>query len=42
MFLITLFLNILAGIKPFVTIYHWDIPQALDDEYGSFLSPRIM
>lgn len=31
-----------AGIKPFVTIYHWDIPQALDDEYGSFLSPRIM
>ncbi|CAE6118707.1 unnamed protein product [Arabidopsis arenosa] len=30
------------GIKPFVTIYHWDIPQALDDEYGSFLSPRII
>ncbi|XP_010493616.1 PREDICTED: beta-glucosidase 31-like [Camelina sativa] len=30
------------GIKPFITIYHWDIPQALDDEYGSFLSPRII
>ncbi|CAN8286475.1 unnamed protein product [Cochlearia groenlandica] len=30
------------GIKPFITIYHWDIPQALEDEYGGFLSPRII
>ncbi|KAK7405711.1 hypothetical protein VNO78_07319 [Psophocarpus tetragonolobus] len=30
------------GIKPFVTIFHWDIPQALEDEYGGFLSPNIV
>ncbi|KAG6630015.1 hypothetical protein CIPAW_14G125400, partial [Carya illinoinensis] len=30
------------GLKPFVTIYHWDIPQALDDEYGGFLSDKVV
>ncbi|XP_027106821.1 beta-glucosidase 12 isoform X1 [Coffea arabica] len=30
------------GIKPFVTIFHWDVPQALEDEYHSFLSPLIV
>ncbi|KAL5056412.1 hypothetical protein RYX36_037094, partial [Vicia faba] len=30
------------GLQPYVTIFHWDVPQALEDEYGSFLSPRIV
>lgn len=32
----------IAGIKPFVTIFHWDLPQALEDAYGGFLSPEIV
>uniref|UniRef100_A0A6V7QWG8 Beta-glucosidase 12-like n=1 Tax=Ananas comosus var. bracteatus TaxID=296719 RepID=A0A6V7QWG8_ANACO len=30
------------GIQPFVTIFHWDSPQALEDQYGGFLSDRIV
>ncbi|XP_042480445.1 beta-glucosidase 12-like isoform X2 [Macadamia integrifolia] len=30
------------GIRPFVTIYHWDCPLALDKEYGGFLSPQVI
>nr|XP_027102880.1 furcatin hydrolase-like [Coffea arabica] len=30
------------GITPFITIFHWDVPQPLEYEYGGFLSPRIV
>ncbi|KAL0908141.1 hypothetical protein M5K25_022615 [Dendrobium thyrsiflorum] len=29
------------GIEPYVTIFHWDLPEALDAEYGGFLSDKI-
>ena len=31
-----------ADIEPFVTIFHWDVPQALEDKYGGFLNCRIV
>jgi len=32
----------LAGLEPYVTLFHWDLPQALEEEYRGFLSPLIM
>ncbi|KAK7815919.1 beta-glucosidase 15, partial [Quercus suber] len=29
------------GLKPFVTLFHWDLPQALEDAYGGFSNPQI-
>ncbi|XP_042399142.1 beta-glucosidase 24-like isoform X1 [Zingiber officinale] len=30
------------GLKPFVTLFHWDSPQFLEDQYGGFLSSHIV
>ncbi|CAI0378580.1 unnamed protein product [Linum tenue] len=32
---------IAQGLTPFVTLFHFDTPQALEDEYGGFLSNKI-
>ncbi|XP_018447385.1 myrosinase MA1-like isoform X2 [Raphanus sativus] len=30
------------GITPFVTLFHWDLPQALQDDYEGFLDSQII
>ncbi|KAL1190874.1 Beta-glucosidase 16 [Cardamine amara subsp. amara] len=30
------------GVKPFVTLFHWDLPEALEDAYGGFLGDEIV
>ncbi|KAJ8638097.1 hypothetical protein MRB53_012364 [Persea americana] len=30
------------GIEPFVTLFHWDSPQTLEDDYNGFLSSNIV
>nr|XP_009413739.1 PREDICTED: beta-glucosidase 18 isoform X1 [Musa acuminata subsp. malaccensis] len=32
---------LIKGIQPFVTLNHFDVPQELEDRYGSWLSPQI-
>ncbi|GAB4856084.1 Beta-glucosidase 12, variant 2 [Ancistrocladus abbreviatus] len=29
-------------IQPFTTLFHWDLPQSLEDVYGGFLSSHIV
>lgn len=31
-----------AGVEPILTIYHWDLPQALQDEYAGWESREII
>ncbi|WCJ18999.1 beta glucosidase 12 [Euphorbia peplus] len=30
------------GVQPVVTLFHWDLPQALESEYKGFLSTKIV
>ncbi len=33
---------IACGVEPILTIYHWDLPQALQDQYGGWESREII
>nr|KAJ0224367.1 hypothetical protein LSAT_V11C100007570 [Lactuca sativa] len=30
------------GITPYITLFHWDTPEALEEEYMGFLNEKIM
>jgi len=29
------------GVQPWATLFHWDLPQALEDQFGGWRSPEI-
>lgn len=31
-----------AKIEPLVTLFHWDLPQALEDKYGGWLNDSLV
>ena len=40
-FVCVMFVNF-VGVKPYVTIFHWDLPEALQHTYGGFLGAEIV
>ena len=34
--------HIYSGLVPYVTIFHFDTPQVLEDKYGGFFSENIV
>ncbi|CAN8254154.1 unnamed protein product [Cochlearia groenlandica] len=33
---------LLKGVEPYVTMFHWDLPEALENAYGGFLGAEIV